>query len=84
MTETEQSELDLAPEIWVDIHENGGIYLDHGDERGKVGYPGQTRAEIAARFPTIIAPKEVGENGWWKYPSVLNLVMECFDRVEKL
>jgi len=59
-------ELDLAPEIWVDIHENGGIYLDHGEERGKVGYPGQTRAEIAARFPTIIASKAVGENGWWK------------------
>ena len=43
----------------------GGIFLDHGGERGTVGYPGLTRAEIAARFPTSIPSAEVGEDGWW-------------------
>ena len=52
-------------DIWVAIHEMGGIYLDHGGERGVVGYPGLTRAEIAARFPTSTPSAEVGEDGWW-------------------
>ena len=57
--------MESKSEIWVAIHEMGGIYLDHGGERGTVGYPGLTRAEIAARFPTSVAPAEVGEDGWW-------------------
>lgn len=57
--------LGLAPEIWVDIHEIGGIFLDHGGEQGRVGYPGQTRAEFAARFPETVVPAAVGEDGWW-------------------
>ena len=56
--------LEMAPEVWLDIHETGGIYLDYGDERGKVGYSGQTRAEIAERFPETAA-LQVGEQGWW-------------------
>ena len=57
--------MESKSEIWVAIHEMGGIYLDHGGERGVVGYPGLTRAEIAARFPTSIPSAEVGEGGWW-------------------
>lgn len=57
--------MELVPEIWVPIHEIGGIHLDHGGERGVVGYPGLTRAEIAARFPDSVVPAEVGEDGWW-------------------
>ena len=57
--------MESKSEIWVAIHEMGGIYLDHGGERGTVGYPGLTRAEIAARFPTSVASAEVGEDGWW-------------------
>ena len=57
--------MESKSEIWVAIHEMGGIYLDHGGERGAVGYPGLTRAEIAARFPTSVASAEVGEDGWW-------------------
>ena len=57
--------IESKSEIWVAIHEMGGIFLDHGGERGTVGYPGLTRAEIAARFPTSIPSAEVGEDGWW-------------------
>jgi broad specificity phosphatase PhoE len=57
--------LGIAPEVWVDLHEHGGIYLDHGDGRGNVGYPGKTRAEVAAEFPTYILPGDLTERGWW-------------------
>ena len=57
--------LGSVSEIWAAIHELGGIYLDHGGERGTVGYPGLTRTEIAARFPASVASAEVGEAGWW-------------------
>lgn len=58
--------LGLEPEVWLDIHEHGGIYLDHGEPEGVVGYPGKTRAEILARFPTCRLPVEITEEGWWR------------------
>ncbi len=57
--------LGLIPEVWVDIHEHGGIFLNHGDERGLVGYPGKTRSEILGEFPDYIMPDGVTEAGWW-------------------
>ena len=57
--------LGLAPAVWVDLHEHGGIYLDHGDAGGLVGYPGKTRPEILAEFPGYVLPGEVTEAGWW-------------------
>jgi len=57
--------LGLTPEVWVDIHEHGGIFLDHQDERGVVGYPGRTRSEILADFPGYNLPEEITEAGWW-------------------
>ena len=58
-------ETGLVPEVWIDIHESGGIYLDHGDERGVVGYPGMTRSEIIAEFSGYLLPEGVTEEGWW-------------------
>ncbi|MEW5961616.1 MAG: histidine phosphatase family protein [Chloroflexota bacterium] len=57
--------LGLQPEVWVDIHEHGGIYLDHGEACRLVGYPGKTRAEILAEFPNYILPDEITGAGWW-------------------
>jgi len=57
--------LGLAPEVWVDLHEHGGIYLDHGDEKGIVGYPGKTRQEILEEFPGYVLPDEITDHGWW-------------------
>jgi 2,3-bisphosphoglycerate-dependent phosphoglycerate mutase len=57
--------LGLRPEVWIDIHEYGGIWLDHGDERGIVGYPGITRGDLEAEFPGYAIPKELTERGWW-------------------
>ena len=59
--------LGLTPEVWVDIHEQGGIFLDHGEAGGVVGYPGKTRPEILAEFPGYSLPEEVTDQGWWKW-----------------
>ena len=58
-------EMGITPEVWIDIHEVGGIYLDHGEGQGVLGYPGQTRQQIMDRFPGYILPEEFGEAGWW-------------------
>jgi 2,3-bisphosphoglycerate-dependent phosphoglycerate mutase len=50
-------------EVWVDIHEIGGIYLDR-DGR-KVGYAGQTRSQLLQHFPECALPHDVSERGWW-------------------
>ena len=43
--------LGLRPEIWLDIHEHGGIYLDHGEPAGKVSYPGSRVPSSRRSFP---------------------------------
>jgi broad specificity phosphatase PhoE len=58
--------LGIRPHIWVDIHECGGMWQDHGEDGGIVGYPGLNRAEIAAAFPGYIAPPELTDAGWWR------------------
>ena len=55
----------LAPRIWVDIHEEGGMFLNHGGDKGLVGYPGRTRSEILAEFPDYVLPTSFDETGWW-------------------
>lgn len=58
--------LGLVPEVWVDIHEYGGIFLDHGGEKGVVGYPGKTRSEILDEFPDYVLPSTITDAGWWR------------------
>ena len=55
----------LTPDVWIDVHEHGGIWLDRGDERGPVGLPGMGRKEIEERFPNFVLPDGIRENGWW-------------------
>jgi 2,3-bisphosphoglycerate-dependent phosphoglycerate mutase len=57
--------LGLRPEVWTDIHEQGGIYLDAEDGMSRIGYPGVTRAEIQASYPTYLLPEDISEGGWW-------------------
>ena len=56
----------LTPEVWLDIHEHGGIFL--GDPRtgaDLAGKPGMNRAQMLERFPTYSVPKSIPESGWW-------------------
>ncbi len=48
--------LGLIPRVWVEIHERGGMFLEHGAGRGSVGYPGMTRSEILAKYPDYQLP----------------------------
>jgi broad specificity phosphatase PhoE len=57
--------LGLVPEVWIETHEWGGIYLDHGEPEGVVGYPGKMRSEILDEFPNCILPDGITEEGWW-------------------
>ena len=57
--------LGLAPRVWVDIHEEGGMFLNRGGDEGLVGYPGRTRSEILAEFPDYVLPTSFDETGWW-------------------
>ncbi|MBK9229795.1 MAG: histidine phosphatase family protein [Anaerolineae bacterium] len=57
--------LGLIPEVWADIFEVGGIYLDYGGPIGEVGLPGRTRTDLQAEFPQAILPDTIGEDGWW-------------------
>jgi broad specificity phosphatase PhoE len=59
--------LNLKPHVWVDVHEEGGMWLDHGIAKGVRGYPGMTRAEIGQQFPDCVLPEEITERGWWRY-----------------
>ena len=57
--------LGLQPEVWVDIHEHGGIFMEYEDERGIVGFPGLTRAEIMEQFGDYLLPEVITNEGWW-------------------
>ena len=41
----------LKPEVWLDIHEVGGIYEFNADFTKKIGLPGLNRKQIQCSFP---------------------------------
>lgn len=55
--------LDLDPEVWPDVHEECGIWMD-----GEETCPGMTRSEIAAQFPRVTIPDSIDDDGWWNRP----------------
>ena len=57
--------LGLAPEVWVDVHEGGGIWLDRQDGHGRQGHGGLTRSEMETGFPEFRIPRGVTGTGWW-------------------
>ena len=57
--------LGITAEVWIDVHEQGGVFLEHENER-IVGYPGVTRDTMRARFPEYAVPDGLTAEGWWK------------------
>jgi 2,3-bisphosphoglycerate-dependent phosphoglycerate mutase len=55
--------LGMTPEVWIDIHEHGGMYLEQPD--GIVGFPGKTRSEILSEFPDYVLPDMITDAGWY-------------------
>jgi 2,3-bisphosphoglycerate-dependent phosphoglycerate mutase len=58
--------LGLMPEVWIEIHEYGGVWQDQGDGGGIRGYPGMTRAEMETEFPGFRISAGVTDRGWWR------------------
>jgi len=58
--------LGLAPQVWVDIHEHGGVFTGNPDKANVVEYPGLSRAQMAAQFPAYQILGGVGDGGWWR------------------
>jgi 2,3-bisphosphoglycerate-dependent phosphoglycerate mutase len=72
--------------VWVDVHEQGGMFLDHEDERGIVGYPGKTRAEIATEYPHYDLSDDLAvaltDDGWWT--AAYEDIPTAYERVERV
>ena len=55
--------LGLQPEVWVDLHEKGGMFQRRN---GHVeGFQGMTRAAILKEFADYRLPAAVSERGWY-------------------
>ncbi len=60
--------LDLPLVAWEDLHEIGGVFINDAGTNELIGLPGKTRSDFAARFPNLILPQALGEDGWWNRP----------------
>lgn len=59
--------LKIPLQLWVDLHEGGGIYLD-SELGGTVGLPGQNDIYFLEKFPDILLDPSITKNGWWNKP----------------
>ncbi len=60
--------LGLPLVAWKDLHEGGGLFLGDPSTGADVGQPGPDRADMAARFPRLVWPAEMGDGPWWNRP----------------
>jgi broad specificity phosphatase PhoE len=58
-------EIGLKPEVWLDIHEVGGIYEFNSDFTEKIGLSGLNRKQIHHNFPEYVLPGDINDDGWW-------------------
>jgi broad specificity phosphatase PhoE len=56
-------ELGIAAEVSLAIFENGGVYLEDDDGVTRT-FPGLTRQELSAEFPTYKLPPGLTDSGW--------------------
>ncbi len=58
--------LGMQPEVWIDIHEHGGIF--QGNPRNGEPltiHPGLSRAAIQAAYAGYLLPDLITDKGWW-------------------
>jgi len=60
--------LGLPLVAWKDLHEGGGLFLGDPAAGTTVGQTGPDRAAMAARFPELVWPPEMGDGPWWDRP----------------
>ena len=61
-------ELNLPLVAWVDLHEEGGIYLRDDATGELIGQPGNGRSFFREHYPEVILPETLDESGWWNRP----------------
>ncbi len=57
--------LDLPLTGWPETHEAGGIYLEDEESGLPIGLAGNPRSFFERRFPRLVLPDWLDENGWW-------------------
>lgn len=70
--------LGLAPEVWPEIYEHGGLHL--GSEESAQIFPGLTRAEMQAAFPSYVLPPSITEQGWYDVRHGIEDIQGCMAR----
>lgn len=55
--------LGLQPQVWLPLHELGGMYLARNGS--SIGFGGMTRGQIQGDFPGYQLPEAVTEAGWY-------------------
>lgn len=64
-TEYIRRRTDLTPEIWVDLHEQGGCCSGY-EAISYTGRPGLSASELQQEFPGYRLPPDIDGDGWWK------------------
>ncbi len=74
--------LEIKPQLWMDIHEHGGIF--QGDPlKGTVSeHFGMTRQQITDQFPGYALCDEVTDKGWW--PGGYEEMDVCYQRAQRV
>jgi broad specificity phosphatase PhoE len=58
--------LGLPVEIWVEVHEHGGMYVGNPETgEGFETRSGLSRAELTELLPDAVLPDHLGHEGWW-------------------
>ena len=57
--------LDIKPEIWVDLHEVGGLYFFNEYTQIEQGYLGLNRGQIKNIYPNYSIENTITDKGWW-------------------
>src|SRR5690606_29329816 len=74
--------LNMNCEVWVDIHEEGGIWLR---QNGKLqGFGGRTRTQIAEEFPKYLVPETITDLGWYKPENGAEDITLCHARAMRV
>lgn len=56
--------MNIQPEIWIDIHEIGGLFTAD-DNNVVTGFPGLTRQYMTDCYPSYILADGITDKGWW-------------------
>lgn len=57
--------LGLPLSCWIDIHEEGGIFLKDPASGALNGLPGKDRRYFQQHYPKLLLPDDFNEAGWW-------------------